>query len=231
MSESLFPEFQNAIKSLCRELEIDYEKVEFGKPSEDTETTNLYYKASGKGEKYGFDIFLSQKDSGSSVRMFLSVDYSNGARPFNFNCEPYGHSLTRWTDKAVYEFRLKHEPVILESLFNGRELRIFALPMRYSDPAFQDLAMVLDAIAKYQKETYVYRFRHISANGSYFHTDYSYAFFLNFKNHTRWAIFPNMGALQGGRSHSDFLETEDEINGLSTKIKVSRKYFDINWNF
>ncbi len=225
MSTDLFGRFKESIVYLCKEFDIDYNMVEFDKPSEHTNTTSLFYKACGQGKKYGVSIMLSQSEEDEDVCMSFSINYSMGARPFNFKCNP-GNQLKEWATKAVYMFHVKHESVSLESLFNEMPISIYALPLRYSNPALQDLKMIMDYIKNYQKETIVYRFRHILDTYSNFQTTFSYAFLLSHK-YKRWAIFPMLGALQGGSSHGDFLEVEKEVKSLDENITVELRNLDI----
>lgn len=226
--------FESACRQLCEDLAYDYESIKI--ESDEIDENELDYwvdAAGGKSGDFSFRVKIfpqkQNKRGGDESWASLQIFYSEGADSFFFDeliGYIQGHSdfLARWAAWAILNFKNKHDPVNLSSLFHGAGLQILGVPSSTDPSAI--LKILLAGWSALNEEILVYRFRH--ADDSVRYRAFSYAFYSTSGRGHEWMIFPRLGGLDSGGAGSNLRITENLIKKMDS-AKIKRKYFDIDY--
>lgn len=229
-----YAEFLQATREICDDLGVDQRRVKLTRY--ETEFTGLDYIAVGRSRKRGFDFHVKteskMRDPLKGTRYAtLDIYYSENAAPFSLHenidyMKIHEPALPRWAAKAVFDFNLKHNPVNLESVFNGIPIRVYGLP-RNAYPSLSEMKALVGGLDRYQKgKIIVYRFRHIIDSN---YRAFSYAFLVRMSIHEYWAFFPELGGMDSGGWSIALNETEKMIRTLSRGKRVEVIPVDVEY--
>ena len=167
-SDNLFQQFLKASRQVCDDLNMSYKDVKAERY--ETPTVGISYSADGVGEHFRFNFHLKTESENKDVlsgmmSSSLEIFYSESSAPFyiyeeNLNSlVPHSDFLSRWTAWAIFNFNLKHNPVNLESIFHGMDIRVYGLP-KHTFPTMEEAHMLFGGIMHHHPDKLlVYRFR------------------------------------------------------------------------
>lgn len=225
-------EFKRAAEDIAENLgnigEVRYDCL-------DTPWIGLDYSARLDVDGKGFDFWLhtdtDEEDPTSGVmRASLSISFDEALTPFYFLEEiAYlkGHSnfLSRWAFWAVYNYRLKHHGMDLNSVFHESMIRVYGDPRRDID----EIEVIMNHLLKNQKDELIcYKFGHVP--GEYRLRCFSYAFWVGLEhNPGYWAFFPDCVGLDSGASRRYYRFIEKYIKELEEKVGLDLRRYDVDY--
>ena len=150
--------------------------------------------------------------------LYENIDYMRGHLDF----------LSRWASWAVFNFRLIHHQVNLESLFYGMQLRVYGI-LGDSKSTQEEAELLFNGILATQKgKVIIYKFRHI--NRIALVRSFSYAVWVNPKGHSSfWIFFPYNCGLDSGGSRRAYKHFESLINRIQQKFEVELRKYDVEY--
>jgi len=233
----LFEDFRKAAIEASKDLGIYEKKVSF--TSGESKLGFDYLADAYEGTK-GFDFHLrntiDQESSKEELEAFLSIHYAEGVAPYHFHenidyIKGHPDFLERWVSWAIFNYRQEHEKVNLESLFHDVDIQTLGIP-GYCDPAQGEAELLFHGLhSAHREKVLIYRFRHMSGKEGYLMRSISYAIFLSPRAGTPlWIVFPNNCGLDSGRARYTYRFFEQMIRGISEKLEVEVKEFDVKYD-
>lgn len=231
---SFYLEFLDATRQVCEDLGISLHHVKLTRYETEYRGLNYLAEGSSRATKFIFHVKTESKVKDplkGTMTASLEIYYTENTAPFFIDenidyMRAHQPSLPRWVAWAVFCFNLKHNPVNLESLFNGISLRVYGIP-RAPYPGLSELRLLAGGLEKFHKgKIVVYKFRHIIESR---YRAFSYAFSVGTTHHVYWAFFLEFGGMDSGGWSIALKEAEDLIKRLSRKKKVEIRQLDVEY--
>ena len=219
--------FEDAAHHLCDEFKISHDDIEIETYKNKFDHS---YELSSKTSDLGLNLQVTRYEK-ERVTAYIAIPIFDTPEPFYINEDittltaSKGY-LRRWIDYAVHVARLKHEPINLESMFHGAELKIYGKRKKIF-PELTELNIFLTGTQAFNTgKLLVYQFRHVSLYDKY--RSFSYAFSIVSEYCERfWIFFLETGGLDSGGAKTALNRIEGAIK--TTSLKIERRTFDIEY--
>ena len=221
-------QFECASNEICINLGIDADlDIKYH------ETPNIgidyvsYYRSDSKNFSFHLRIDAEGENpfTGKMTASF-SYDFDSGLAPFFF-LEDITHQrihpnyLCRWVFWAIYNYRLTHETLRLDSVFHDSIIRVYGTP---DIGLGREFDIISNGILVTQKEPVIcYKIGHIQRDDNY--RDLSYALLLQ----SDWWFFPNCVGMDSGGAGWEYKRMEEFLDRLSSIVDLEIRRVDIDY--
>jgi len=231
--------FVSAAKQIAADLGIEGGTINHDADDRDDDNNEFFWEASGAGVSGlpSFVLFLQRTYVGSdanrepSFHVSLEVSYAEYTKPFEFDMDitaTWEHpGLVRWAAWAIHNFRLRHDPTKLESLFRDDYIRVCGVP-KNRFPTLTELQLLMRGLQASNSSVAILKFRHVSVTDWY--RSYSYAIWaetLARGGSGLWVFFCDASGLDSGGAHGDYEFIEELIRDLGKRVTV--KHYDVEY--